>query len=159
MPIDITIRSHPRRTKVKLDQSLMWYDQKTKQMIQGRGGRIDFGPDGTPKIVDEYTYRQESDWPKIRRFLSGVPGAEVLDLRAPHSVEIRIPDASWDRMEAELSRAGFDYDWERIKEEKPKQRSPDRHNVWNEPGETWRTNIDRLGEFQGGQKTMWKGTK
>lgn len=103
----VLIRSHSRRIKKKIEIDLTWYDPKTKQLLKGRGGRIEFRYDPDQKrmwpwVVDEDSYYWEDSWEDIMDIVNK-SGVTVEDTIPNRQMEIEVEDYMWPNLVRQLT--------------------------------------------------------
>ena len=73
--MELTLLSKTTRIKKQVETDHYWYDRDTKQMLQGRGGRMEFIYDpiqkkSKPHIVDHEEWVSGNDYSEIKKWVS-----------------------------------------------------------------------------------------
>jgi len=68
--VEIILKSRKIRKRKKIERDHQWYDAATKQMLYGRGGRMEFRYDPRrkrmiPFVVDHEEWVYEDNYPEI----------------------------------------------------------------------------------------------
>ena len=72
--MELTLNSKQRKVRQKVEQDFSWYDSKTKKMLRGRGGRMEFVYDPSqkrsiPRIVDHEEAVNGNDYDDIKKWV------------------------------------------------------------------------------------------
>ena len=74
--MEITLKSHKRRVKKKINKDHYWYDVHQKKLLHGKGGKMIFVYDSKskrniPRIVDDEAWTHEDSYEDICKWIDG----------------------------------------------------------------------------------------
>ena len=108
--MEITLLSHPIRSKNNIEQDHYWYDAVQKKMLHGRGGKMIFVYDkeqkrSVPRIVDQEGWTTKPSFPLILKWIEQNKdkfGISVNDIAPGHHINIQIDHHRWDEISSDL---------------------------------------------------------
>lgn len=130
--MDITLRSHNRRTSRKIERDFQWYDTVNKRMLMGRGGEMRFRyipaqKRAIPYLVDSEVPSYQNDYDHLTSWIQKNTSRfdiVVVDSARKSFVMIRVPISQFDDVTESLyqSKIAFDYDEKELHREIEEQR-------------------------------------
>ena len=125
--MEVTLLSHPIRTKKNLEQDHYWYDSVQKKMLYGRGGRMIFVYDKTqkrlvPRIVDQERWTTEQSFPTVLEWVElnkDKYGISVDSVAPGHYINVQVDARHWGEMSRDLHihKIRSDYDEAEMRKE------------------------------------------
>ena len=128
--MEITLLSHHRPVKTKIDQDHYWYDHVNKKMFHGKGGKLNLKYDSSkkqvvPEVVDEEAVISQNDYPLLRHWVSKNQSRYNIDIveDTGHNIIISCHANSFDDIIHNLRSNSilFDYDNSQLVKEMRRQ--------------------------------------
>lgn len=116
--MEILLRSHPNRTRQKVQRDHYWYDTNDHKMLHLVGGQLKFAYDANnkrmkPYVVDSEEWVNGNNYDAIEKWIAANKNKydiEVINKHTNYFISIDIPDQHVDDVAFDLYAARIEHD-------------------------------------------------